>query len=67
MILVVLETILAGNYEFPSYQNVCIYKMALCSVNAVSRVLNQIVLERAGRQHSDKVCGVCITSLGVEL
>ena len=61
MIYVAKEIILAGNYDFLSYQNVCIYKMAWRSVNTISRVLNHIVLERAGHQHSDEVCGVCIT------
>ena len=28
MILVAMETILAENYEFLSYQNACIYKLA---------------------------------------
>ena len=28
IILVAMEIILAGNYEYLSYQNVCIYKMA---------------------------------------
>ena len=50
--------ILVGYYEFLSYQNVCIYKMAWHSVNTVPRVLNHISLERAVHQHSDKVCGV---------
>ena len=67
MIFVAMETILAGNYEFLSYQNVCIYKMAGHSVNTTARVLNNILLEGAGHQHSDKVCGVCITSRGVAL
>ena len=66
MLLVAMETILVGNYEFFSYQNVCIYKMAWCSINT-AKVLNRILLERAGHQHSAKVCGACITSLGVEL
>ena len=34
---------------------------------SIARVLNHISLERAGHQHCNKVCGVCITSLGVEL
>ena len=67
MILVDMETILAGNYEILSYQNVCIYKMAWHSFNIIARVLNHISLEKTGHQHSDKVCGVCITSQGVEL
>ena len=64
--LVATENILAGNYEFPRSQNVCNHKMAWHSINT-ARVLNHISLERAGHRHSDKVCGVCITSLGVEL
>ena len=67
MILVAIETILAGNYEFLSYQNVCIYNLGVSSVNTLARVLNCIPVERAGHQHSDKVCGVCILSLVVEL
>ena len=66
MILVAMKTIMVGNYEFVSYQHVCIYKMAWGSVNIIARVLNHISLERAGHQYSDKVCGVCITSLEVE-
>ena len=41
--------------------------MAWRSVNAMARILNHISLERAGRQYSDKVCGICITSVGVEI
>ena len=71
VILVTMETILVGNYEFLSYQNVCIYKMAWCNANTIARVLNHactcISLERVGLQHSDKVCGVCITNMGIEL
>ena len=48
-------------------KNVCIYKMAWHSVNTIATVLNHILLERAVHQHFDKVCGVCITSLRVEL
>ena len=64
---IVMKTILARNYEFLSYQNMCIYKIAWHSVNAIARVLNHISLERTGHQHSPNVYGVCITSLGVEL
>ena len=38
--LVGMETILAGNYGFLSYQNVCIYKMACRSINTTARALN---------------------------
>ena len=58
MILVAMEIILAGNCEFRSYQNVCIYNMDWCNGNTIARVLNDISLERAGHQHSCKVCGV---------
>ena len=58
MILVAMESTLVGNYEFLNYQNVCIYKMTLCSVNTMAI---------GCCQHSNKVCGVCISSLGVEL
>ena len=61
-----MDTNLAGNYEFLSYQNVCIYKRAWCNINTIARVFNHIPLERAGHQHSDKICEGCITSLGVE-
>ena len=67
MILVVMETILAGNYEFRSYQNVCIYKMAWLRVNTLTRVSNHISLEGVEHQHSVRVCGVCIITLGVDL
>ena len=67
MILVAMEIILVGNYEFLNYPNVCIHKMAWYSVNALASVLNHISLKRAGHQHSDQVCAVCITSLGVEV
>ena len=67
MILVAMETILAGNYEFISYQMCVFIKWPSTASNTihVARVLNHILLERAGHQHSDKMCGVCITSLGV--
>ena len=67
MNVVAMETILTGNYEFLIYQNVCIYKMAWRSINTTSIVFNHILLERARHQYSGKVCGVCITSLAVEL
>ena len=67
IILVAMKTILAGNYYFLSYQNVCIYKLGCRSVNTLATVLNHISLERAVHQHSSNVCGVCITTLGVEL
>ena len=38
MILVAMETILVGNYEFFNYQNVCIYKLGWCSVNTLASV-----------------------------
>ena len=63
MILVAMETILAGNYEFLSYQNVCIYKLGWRSVNTLARVLNCISLERAGHQHSHKVIEMCIAAI----
>ena len=56
-----METILVGNYEFLSNQNLCIYKMTWGRINTIARVLNHILLESAGNQHSDEVCGVCIT------
>ena len=65
--LVAMENMLAGHYEFLNYQTKCIYKMALHSINTIATVLNHISLDRAGHQYSDKVCGVCITSLDVEL
>ena len=69
MMLVAMDIMLAVNYDFFSYHNVCIYKLGWCSVNTISRVLNHIhvSLERADHQHSTKVCGVCITTLRVEL
>ena len=67
MVKVVMDTILAGNYEFLSYQNVCIYNMALHRVNTIVRVFNHMSLERAGHQNSDKMCGVCISSVVVEV
>ena len=66
VILVAMETILVGSYEFLSCQNVCIYKLDKRSINTLARVLNCISLERAGHQHSEKVCGVCIPTLCVE-
>ena len=54
MIWVIMKTILAGNYELLSYQNVYMYKMALRSVNTIARVLNHISVELAGYQHHDK-------------
>ena len=36
-------------------------------VNTIAKILNHILLESAGRQLSNKMCGDCITSLGVEL
>ena len=67
MILVSMDIILVGNYDFLSYQNVCIYKLGWRRINTLARGLNHISLERAAQQHSGKVCGVCITTLGVEL
>ena len=58
-----METILLGNYKFLSYQNVCIYKMGWHSINTIDRVFNHT----SGHQHFDKVCGICISSLKVEL
>ena len=65
MILVAMDIILAGKYDFLSYQNVCIHKLGWNSVNTLVRVLNHISLERADHQHSSKVCGICITTLGL--
>ena len=48
LIFVAMETILAGNYEFLIYQNICIYKMAWRSMNITARVLNHKLLARAG-------------------
>ena len=45
----------------------CIDKMVWHNSNTIARVLNHISLERAGYQLSDKMCGDCITSLGVEV
>ena len=56
VILVAMETILDRNYEFLSYQNVCILKMAWRSINSIARVLNHITLESVGHQHFEKVC-----------
>ena len=67
MIVVAMDIILAGNDDFLSYQNVCIYKLGWCSVNTLARVWNHISLERAGHEHSSKACGVCITTLGIQL
>ena len=67
MIFVAMDTILAGHYVFLSYLNVSIYEMVWCSVNTIAKVLNHILLERAGHQHSNKVCVVCITILGIEV
>ena len=67
IIVIAMKTNLGGNYEFLCYQNVCVHTMAGHSVNTTARVLNHISLERAGHQHCDNVCEVCITSLGVEL
>ena len=55
-----METILAGNYEFLSYQNVCIYKVSWISINTLPRVLHGISLESTGHQYSNKVCRICI-------
>ena len=63
VILVAMETISAGNYEFLSYQNVGIYKLGCRSVNALARVLTCILLERASHQHCNKVCGICIAAI----
>ena len=52
-----------GNYEFLSYQNVCIYKLSWRSVNTLAIVLNCISLERAGHQHFHIVCGICIAAI----
>ena len=67
MILVAMETIFGGNYGCLNYQIVCIYKMACRSINTISTVSNYISLERVGYQNSDNVCGICITSQGVEI
>ena len=67
MILVAMETILLGNYEFLNYQNVCIYKLGWRSINTRARVLNCISLERAGHQHSRKVCGMCIAAILIKM
>ena len=45
----------------------CVYQMAWRSINTITIVLNHILLESADRQHSAKMCGVCISSLRVEL
>ena len=59
MILVALETILAGNYQFLIYQNVCICKLGLCSTNTRARLLKCISLEGTGHKHPDKVSTIC--------
>ena len=51
---------LGGKLKFPSYQNVCIYKVGWCSI---TRVLSVISLERAGHRHSNKACGICIAAI----
>ena len=49
-----------GNCEILSYQNVSLYKLGWHSDNSLARVLNCISLERAGHQHCNKVCRICI-------
>ena len=56
-----METILAGNYEFLNYQNVCIDKVSWISINTLARVLHGISSESTGHQNSNKVCRICIT------
>ena len=48
MIVVAMETNLVVNYEFLSYQNVCISKLGWRSVNTLARVVTCILLERTG-------------------
>ena len=67
MILVAVETILMGNYEFLSYKNMCIYKLGWCSISTLARVLNCISLERVGHQHSNMVYGICILCKSVKV
>ena len=55
MNLVAMETILVVNYEFPSYQNVYIYKLGWININPLAGVLNCISLEIASDQHSHKL------------
>ena len=68
MILVAMETILAGNYEV-LFSKMCVHVFikwpGTASVQQLE--LNHISLKSAGYQHSVKECGVCITSLQVEL
>ena len=45
VILVAMTTILTGNYEFLSDQNVCICKLGWHSINTLARVLNCISLK----------------------
>ena len=44
MIFITIETILTGNYDFLSYQNVCMYKMAW---HSVSRALNHNIIVKS--------------------
>ena len=57
----------AGKTAQQKHINLNTSKMAQQSINTTARVFNHTLSERAGHQHSDKVCGVCISSLGVEL
>ena len=61
--LIAMETILAANYEFLHYQNVCIYKLGCRNGNILASVLHCISLERAGHHHSNKVCRICTAAI----
>ena len=51
MLLVAMDTILARNYDFFSYQNVCIDKLSWHSIITLARVLNCISLQEQN-QHN---------------
>jgi len=51
IILVAMDMILVGNYEFLGYQNVYIYKLAWHNVNTMCAPPYDASIERAGLQH----------------
>ncbi len=67
MLLVAMDTILAGNYEFLSYQNVCIYKLAWRSVNTMCTPPYDALMESTAHQLSAEVWDICLASLCTEL
>ena len=60
MISVAMETILVGNLEVLSYQNICNYKMAWRSLNTLCTPTYGTPLDWAGHQLSDEGCGIYI-------